>query len=70
MNTVVSRPRALLLAHKRKLQVLAGVLVFYTLFGIATVMESMTLLFVSRIGAGLAGATISTAHAGSLPWPS
>ena len=42
---------------------LAGSVVFYTLFGIATVMESLTLLFVARIGAGLAGATISTAHA-------
>ncbi len=37
--------------------------VFYTLFGIATVMKSLPLLFVSRIGAGIAGATISTAHA-------
>ena len=42
---------------------LAGSIIFYTLFGIATVMESLPLLFVSRIGAGLAGATISTAHA-------
>ena len=42
---------------------LAGSVVFYTLFGVATVMESMALLFVARIGAGLAGATISTAHA-------
>jgi MFS family permease len=42
---------------------LASSVVFYTLFGIATVMKSLTLLFVSRIGAGIAGATISTAHA-------
>lgn len=42
---------------------LSGSVVFYTLFGIATVRESMALLFVSRIGAGIAGATISTAHA-------
>src|ERR1700677_824216 len=42
---------------------LAGSAVFYFLFGIATIYRSMTLLFVSRIGAGIAGATISTAHA-------
>ena len=42
---------------------LAGSVVFYTLFGVATVAKSLPLLFVSRIGAGLAGATISTAHA-------
>ncbi len=42
---------------------LAGSVVFYTLFGIATVMKDITLLFVSRIGAGIAGATISTAQA-------
>lgn len=42
---------------------LLGSVVFYTLFGIATVMQSMTLLFISRIGAGIAGATISTAQA-------
>jgi MFS family permease len=42
---------------------LASSVVFYTLFGIATVMKSLTLLFISRIGAGIAGATISTAHA-------
>ena len=42
---------------------LAGSVVFYTLFGLATVLQSLTLLFVSRIGAGIAGATISTASA-------
>jgi MFS family permease len=42
---------------------LASSVVFYALFGIATVLKSLTLLFVSRIGAGIAGATISTAHA-------
>ena len=42
---------------------LAGSVVFYSLFGIATVLKSLTLLFVSRIGAGIAGATISTAQA-------
>jgi len=42
---------------------LAGSVVFYTLFGIATVMQSIALLFVSRIGAGISGATISTAQA-------
>ena len=42
---------------------LAGSVVFYTLFGVATVLKSLPLLFVSRIGAGIAGATISTAQA-------
>ena len=42
---------------------LVASVVFYTLFGIATVMQSLVLLFVGRIGAGVAGATISTAHA-------
>ncbi len=42
---------------------LASSVVFYTLFGVATVMKSLPLLFISRIGAGIAGATISTAHA-------
>ncbi len=42
---------------------LAGSVVFYAMFGVATVMKSLPLLFISRIGAGLAGATISTAHA-------
>jgi MFS family permease len=42
---------------------LAGSVVFYTLFGIATVMQNLALLFVTRIGAGIAGATIPTAQA-------
>jgi MFS family permease len=42
---------------------LAGSVVFYFLFGLATVWKSFTLLFVARIGAGIAGATISTAQA-------
>lgn len=42
---------------------LAGSTFFYLLFGIATVMRSIELLFVSRIGAGIAGATIPTAQA-------
>src|SRR5690606_13404102 len=42
---------------------LAGSVVFYTLFGIATVMKNLALLFVARIGAGVAGATIPTAQA-------
>ena len=42
---------------------LFGSVVFYALFGLATIRRSLTLLFVSRIGAGLAGATISTAQA-------
>ena len=36
---------------------------FYALFGIATVWKSLLLMFVARIGAGIAGATISTAQA-------
>lgn len=42
---------------------LAGSVAFYLLFGIATIYKSLTLLFVARIGAGIAGATISTAQA-------
>ncbi|MCR9120196.1 MAG: MFS transporter, partial [bacterium] len=42
---------------------LAGSVAFYTLFGVAATLGSLTLLFVSRIGAGIAGATISTAQA-------
>ena len=42
---------------------LFGSIVFYTLFGWATVMKSLSLLLVSRIGAGIAGATIPTAQA-------
>jgi DHA1 family tetracycline resistance protein-like MFS transporter len=36
---------------------------FYGLFGVATMRGSLPLLFVSRIGAGIAGATIATAQA-------
>lgn len=42
---------------------LFGSVVFYSLFAYATIQESLTLLFVARIGAGIAGATISTAQA-------
>jgi MFS family permease len=42
---------------------LLGSTICYALFAIATVAESLTLLFVSRIGAGVAGATIATAQA-------
>jgi len=42
---------------------LAGSVVFYTLFGVATTLKSLSLLFVARIGAGIAGATIPTAQA-------
>jgi MFS family permease len=42
---------------------LAGSVVFYALFGLATVWRSMAWMFVSRIGAGIAGATITTAQA-------
>jgi MFS family permease len=42
---------------------LLGSVIFYSLFGWATIRKSMTLLFASRIGAGMAGATISTAQA-------
>ena len=42
---------------------LAGSVVFYGLFGVASTLESLTLLFVARIGAGIAGATIPTAQA-------
>jgi MFS family permease len=42
---------------------LAGSVVFYALFGVGASMKSLALLFISRIGAGVAGATISTAHA-------
>ena len=37
--------------------------VCYALFGVATIFKSLPLLFASRIGAGIAGATISTAQA-------
>lgn len=42
---------------------LMGSVIFYALFGYATIRRSLTLMFLSRIGAGLAGATISTAQA-------
>lgn len=42
---------------------LAGSTVFYFLFGLATVWKSLFWLFITRIGAGIAGATISTAQA-------
>ena len=48
---------------------LAGSVVFYTLFGYASSLPgteaqlALTLMFVSRIGAGMAGATIATAQA-------
>lgn len=42
---------------------LAGSVVCYTMFGLAAEWLSLTWLFVARIGAGLAGATISTAQA-------
>lgn len=42
---------------------LSGSVVFYTIFGLATSRESLLWMFVSRIGAGIAGATIPTAQA-------
>jgi DHA1 family tetracycline resistance protein-like MFS transporter len=42
---------------------LAASALCYTLFGLATVWRSLTWIFVARIGAGIAGATISTAQA-------
>jgi DHA1 family tetracycline resistance protein-like MFS transporter len=42
---------------------LIGSVGFYILFGIATVYHSMALLFMARIGAGIAGATIPAAQA-------
>ena len=42
---------------------LAGSVLFYTMFGLATVWKSLTGLFISRIGAGIAGATIPTTQA-------
>ena len=38
---------------------LGGSVVFYAMFGVATVFASLTGLFIARIGAGIAGATIS-----------
>ncbi len=42
---------------------LVGSVVFYTLFGISAIYQSLPGLFVTRIGAGIAGATIPTAQA-------
>lgn len=42
---------------------LLGSTIFYSLFGVATAMHSLVGLFLSRIGAGIAGATIATAQA-------
>src|SRR5688572_27867261 len=42
---------------------LAGSVGFYALFGIASQWESLLVLFVARIGAGIAGATIPVAQA-------
>lgn len=42
---------------------LAGSVCFYALFGLATLWGSLAGLFVARIGAGIAGATIATAQA-------
>jgi MFS family permease len=42
---------------------LVGSTMFYTLFGVATALGSLAGLFIARIGAGIAGATIATAQA-------
>ncbi len=42
---------------------LVGSVVFYLLFGLATIYRSLPMLFVTRIGAGIAGATVATAQA-------
>jgi MFS family permease len=42
---------------------LAGSVIFYLIFAYATIIQSIGWLFVSRIGAGIAGATIPTAQA-------
>lgn len=42
---------------------LAGSVIFYSVFGLATSLRSLTWMFVSRIGAGIFGATIPTAQA-------
>lgn len=42
---------------------LTGSTVFYAVFGVATAQGSLLWMFISRIGAGIAGATISTAQA-------
>jgi MFS family permease len=42
---------------------LSGSVVFYLLFGYATLVQSLALLFLARIGAGISGATLGTAQA-------
>ena len=42
---------------------LAGSVVFYALFGVGSVMKNYWMLLFTRIGAGISGATISTAQA-------
>lgn len=42
---------------------LLGSVIFYSLFGLASRGASLSLMFIARIGAGIAGATISTAQA-------
>ncbi len=42
---------------------LTGSVIFYAMFGIAAMYQSLTWLFITRIGAGIAGATIPTAQA-------
>jgi MFS transporter, DHA1 family, tetracycline resistance protein len=42
---------------------LAGSTIFYAVFGYATAAGSLTWMFISRIGAGISGATIATAQA-------
>ena len=42
---------------------LGGSVLFYAMFGVASSLKSLPLLFAARIGAGIAGATISTAQA-------
>ena len=42
---------------------LTGSTLFYALFGLSTAWQSLIGLFIARIGAGIAGATISTAQA-------
>ena len=45
---------------------LAGSVVFYGLFGLASVQASLLFMFISRIGAGIFGATITTARSSSM----
>src|SRR5438477_3587961 len=42
---------------------LSASMVIYALFGYGTVLQSLALIFVARIGVGIAGATIPTAQA-------